>query len=149
MFVHYSTIVTIGLSEVERRLDHVRADLEEWADTAYREGEELRARVGPGGAVAKSVALELGLAEIHRRGVVYPVHWSAVGAGAIFPELRADLVLSQLGPGRTTLTLDGTYDPPMGAVGRFLDRALLGRVAEATVRNWVDRLARAVSSPGG
>jgi hypothetical protein len=51
-----------------------------------------------------------------------------------------------MGHDRTTLTLDGTYDPPLGSVGRILDRAILSRVAEATVRNWVDRLAEAVSS---
>jgi hypothetical protein len=146
VFVHYSTIVPIGISEVERRIDAVRAHLEEWADTAYRSGEELRARVGPGGGIAKSVELQLGIAAVHRRGLVYPVRWTANGSGLIFPELRADLVLSQMGSVQTALTLDGTYDPPFGPVGRILDRAILGRVAEATVRNWVDRLAEAVSS---
>jgi hypothetical protein len=146
LFVHYSTSVPLGLGEVERRLDGIRSELSQWADVAYREGEQLRSRVGPTGTLAKSVAIHVGLAEIHRRGLVYPVHWSAVGAGAIFPELRADLVLSQLGLGETSLPLDGTYDPPLGAVGRMLDRAILGRVAEATVRNWVDRLAGAIIS---
>lgn len=146
MFVHYSTAVDVGLGEVERRLDDLRLHLEEWADTAYRAGEEMKARVGPTGAVAKSVRLHVGRPEIHRRGVVYPIHWSANGGGALFPELRAELVLSSLGLDHTSLILDGTYSPPLGAVGRILDRAVMSRVAEATVRNWVDRLASAIDS---
>jgi len=145
MFVHYSTSVEVGLGQVERRIDDLRSHMEQWADIAYRAGEEMKARVGPTGAVAKSVVLEVGRPEIHRRGVVYPVRWSANGAGALFPDLRAELVLSQLGSDHTTISLDGTYEPPLGAVGRFLDRTLMSRVAEATVRNWVDRLADAVS----
>lgn len=146
MFVHYFTHVPVGLAEVEKRLDEVRADLAEWADIAYREGEELRSRVGPVEGLAKSVSLEIGVAEIHRSGLVYPIRWTAAGAGALFPELNADLALSQLGSSMTSLSLDGTYEPPGGVVGRVADRIVLGRVAEATVRNWVDRLAEAVSS---
>lgn len=146
MFVHYSTHVPVPLSDVEKRLDLVRSDMENWADTAYREGEELRARVGPGGGIAKSVTLHIGMAEIHRRGLVYSIHWTATGTGLLFPELNADLVLSSMGPSMTSLALDGTYDPPMGVIGRAADRIALGRIAEATVRNWVDRLAEAVSS---
>lgn len=146
MFVHYATTVGKGLGEVERRLDDLRSELDQWADVAYREGEKMKARVGPTGSVARSVSLVLGSPEIQRRGIVYPLKWSANGAGALFPDLKADLVLSQMGPNETSISLDGTYQPPMGAVGRMLDRAVMGRVAEATVRNWVDRLAEEISS---
>lgn len=146
MFVHYFTHVPVGLAEVEKRLDQVKGDLAEWADIAYREGEELRSRVGPIEGLAKSVSLEIGVAEIHRSGLVYPIRWTATGAGALFPELNADLALSQMGSSMTSLSLDGTYEPPGGLVGRVADRIVLGRIAEATVRNWVDRLAEAVSS---
>lgn len=144
MFIHYSTHVQVGLAEVEKRLDRVRADLQVWADLAYREGEQLRSKVGPTAGLAKSVSLEIGLAEIHRTGLVYPIKWTAHGAGVLFPELNADLALSQMGPDMTSLALDGTYQPPLGVVGRVADRMILGRVADATVRNWMDRLAEAV-----
>lgn len=147
MFVRYATTVPRPLGEVERRLDDLRANLEVWADVAYREGEMIKARVGPSGSIAKSVSLEMGRPEVQRRGVVYPVRWLANGAGSLFPDLKAELVLSQLGPDQTTMALDGTYDPPLGSVGRLLDRAMMGRVAEATVRNWVDRLAFEITGP--
>lgn len=148
MFVHYSTHVPLGLAEVEKRLDELRSQLQEWADVAYREGEQLRSRVGPVSGLAKSIELEIGLAEIHRSGLVYPIKWTAHGAGALFPELNADLALSQMGSTMTSLSLDGTYEPPLGLVGRVADRMILGRVAEATVRNWMDRLADAVGVNG-
>jgi hypothetical protein len=145
VFVEYSTKVDAGLAQVEKELDQIRANLQEWADIAYREGEQLRARVGPSDSLAREVNLEIGVAEIHSSGLVYPIHWTATGATLLFPELRADLVLSKDGSTRTALTLKGTYQPPLGMLGRIADRAGLGRVAEATVRHWIDRLALALS----
>jgi hypothetical protein len=147
VFIHYFTHVPVNLSVVERRLDGLRANLEEWADVAYREGEELRARVGPAvDGYAKEIRLEIGKAEIHRSGLIYPVKWTAVGAEGLFPRLSAELVLSHVGSDRTKVSFQGTYQPPLGPIGRMVDRVLLGRVAESTVKNWVDRLAEAVSS---
>ncbi len=145
MFVQYTTSIPLGLGTVEKVLARLGGELDDLADIAYREGEELRSRVGPSSVVAKSVTLEIGAPELQRRGLVYPIHWSAVGSEALFPEMRADLILTQNGKQETIVTFSGTYDPPLGAVGRALDRALMGRVAEATVRNWVDRLVSAVT----
>lgn len=145
MFVEYSTTVHATLPNVEKTLDAVRSNLEEWADLAYREGEQLRSRVGPTESLAHDVRLTIGTAEIHRSGLVYPIHWTATGAGLLFPELNADLVLSKSGPRETTLMLRGTYRPPLGALGRLADRVGLSRVAHATVVDWMDRLAEALS----
>jgi hypothetical protein len=146
MFVEYVTTVEVGLSTVEKRLDALRSDLRELADLAYRDGEHLRTKVGPSATVAREVDLDIGMAEIHSVGLVYPVHWTATGATILFPEMKADMILSNSGHGRTKLTFRGNYQPPLGAVGRLADRAGLRHVAEATVANWVDRLAEALSS---
>ncbi len=117
------------------------------ADVAYREGEELRARVGPGaGKLAKEVRLEIGAPEIHRFGLVYPVSWSAVGSETLFPRLNADLIVSHIGPDQTRIIMDGTYQPPLGPLGKVVDRVLLRRVAESTVKTWVDRLADSIAA---
>lgn len=147
MFVHYYTHIPVSLGIVESRLGEVRARLEDWAGVAYRDGEEIHARVGPGpGGYAKEVRLEIGAAEIRRSGVVYPISWTAVGAKGLFPRLTADLVLSHVGRERTKLSLQGTYEPPLGPIGRAIDSTLLNNVAESTVQDWVDRVAAAVSS---
>ena len=147
MFVHYFTYVPLPLGVVEHRLDDLRHALEDWAGVAYREGEELRAKVGPSvGGHAKEVRLVIGTAEIHRTGLVYPISWTAVGASALFPRLTGELVLSHVGPEQTKLLLEATYQPPLGPLGRVVDRVVLGRFAESTVKNWVDRLAEALIS---
>ena len=149
MFVHYYTYVPLPLGVVEHRLDALRDALEDWAGVAYREGEELRAKVGPSvGGHAKEVRLVIGIAEIHRTGLVYPISWTATGAQALFPKLTGELVLSHVGPEQTRLSLEATYQPPMGPLGRVVDRVVLGRFAESTVKNWVDQLAEALTSEG-
>jgi hypothetical protein len=146
MLFQYFTHVPLPLGTVESRIDEVRASLEEWADIAYRDGEELRATVGPGpNSRAKTVRLDIGMAEVRRSGIIYPVTWTAVGASGLFPRLSADLVLSHVGKSRTRVALEGTYDPPLGPIGRAIDRLALRNVAEATIQDWVDRVATAVS----
>jgi hypothetical protein len=147
MFVHYYTDVPVPIADVEHNLDLLRSHLGSWADVAYREGEELRARVGPNeGTLAKEVRLELGIAEIHRSGLVYPISWSATGAGVLFPTLEADLTLSHVGVEQTRISLEGTYEPPLGTLGRVVDRVMLRKVADSTVKSWMDRLAQALTS---
>lgn len=146
MFIEYATRVKAGLADVEKSLDAIRGNLEEWADVAYREGEQLRARVGPSAGLAREVKLEIGIAEIHAYGLVYPVEWTAADAALLFPDLTADLILSSRGARETELTLKGTYQPPLGALGKLADRTVLHRVAVATVKDWMDRLAAALGA---
>lgn len=143
--MHYFTHVPLAVPDVENRLDAVRNNLSQMADVAYREGEQLRARVSPWeDGFAKEVSLELGMAEIRLSGLVYPMTWTASGAGLLFPELKADLMLAHVGPEETRLTVQGTYRPPFGVVGKVADRAILGRYADASVRNWLDQLVEAL-----
>ena len=147
MFVHYFTYVPLPLGVVEHRLDALRDALEDWAGVAYREGEELRAKVGPSVAGhAKEVRLVIGSVEIHRSGLVYSIGWTATGAQALFPKLTGELVLSHVGQEKTKLLLEANYQPPLGPLGRVVDRVVLGRFAESTVKNWVDQLANALNA---
>lgn len=145
MFVSYSTTLPLSIATLEKRLEAVRSNASEMAGVAYREGEELRSEVGPWeSGFAKEVELEIGNAEIHRTGIAFPIKWTATGAEVLFPKLEAELLLAHIGPNTTRFSLEGTYEPPMGVVGKVADRALLGRLAETAVRNWVDRLAGAL-----
>ena len=145
MFVTASGSVELGLAEVESRLLNIRRNMEEWADVAYRRGEKLSSKVGPSRGLAKEVHLDIGMPQILRSGIAYPVKWRAPGATLLFPELVGDLVLSKQGTESTLLTLNGTYEPPLGFVGRVADRAGLHNVADATVRHWLDQLIEALS----
>lgn len=71
---------------------------------------------------------------------ILPMRWRPSSAWPLFPELEADLEVASLGPSRTQLSLNARYTPPLGRLGLMIDRALLHRVAEATVKDFVDRV---------
>ena len=62
--------------------------------------------------------------------------------------LDADLRLAALGEG-TVLTMAGTYRPPLGSLGEALDRAILHRVAAATVRSFLAQVAVQITGQSG
>jgi len=72
---------------------------------------------------------------------VLPLQWSTGAEHSPLPSMEGDLELAPFGPGITHLAMSGRYTPPFGQVGQALDRALLNRVAEATVRDFVRRVA--------
>jgi hypothetical protein len=70
------------------------------------------------------------------------IRWEAAGSGSgLFPVLDADLRLAPTGDHLTLLTLTGAYRPPFGRAGEAVDRAVLHRVAAATVRNFLASMA--------
>jgi len=74
------------------------------------------------------------------------VRWEATGpAGGLFPVLDADIRLAPVGAHATVLTIAGAYRPPLGSVGKALDRALLHRVASATIREFVAQAAARIT----
>ena len=46
----------------------------------------------------------------------------------------------------TQLAISARYEPPFGAIGRLVDRAVLHRVAEATLKDFLDRVGMAVTA---
>ena len=71
---------------------------------------------------------------------ILPMRWKPSSAWPLFPELEADFEVAALGPSRTQLSVNARYTPPLGRLGSIIDRALLHRVAEATVKDFVDRV---------
>lgn len=73
------------------------------------------------------------------RGVL-PLSWRADRGAGLFPAVEAVLELSALSidPPLTQVTLIGSYTPPLGALGDVGDAMMGHRVAEATVRRFVD-----------
>jgi hypothetical protein len=147
VFVYYFAHIDRSFSDTERRLLEMTGGLDGMAAAASRQGEDILARVGLGGEqarVAKTVRLSLGEPVRQPGTTVIPIVWEATGVPALFPRMEADLVLADLGPGLSQLTLQGSYTPPLGFIGRALDKALLHRVAEASVKGFVDQVARAI-----
>jgi len=148
MLVYDFTHVSLPVEDVRHRLFVAVGGLwQHVAEAAYDEGEQLLSRVGPFGPVpglSKSVRLQVGKIRDRGDGFVLPLQWSATGPSELFPVMEADLEVAPLGAGASQLRLSGSYDPPLGAIGRQLDRLLLHQLAEATVRALLSQLVEAL-----
>jgi hypothetical protein len=96
--------------------------------------------------LGKTVTVHVGQPIARGEVTVVPLTWQATNAPGLFPVLSADLEVAALGEDLTQLTLQGRYDPPLGAVGQRIDRLLMHRVAEASVRSFLGHLAERLSA---
>lgn len=148
MFVQYYGMVERPFSDVEADLLSIGDTLAESADVAYRHGEGLLVKIG-GGAVAKTVLLDLRAPARGASTTTLPLEWWATGTPALFPRMEAELTVADMGGSLTQVQFQGNYQPPLGSVGRMLDRAVLHRIAEASVKDFVDRVVGVLSRNGG
>ena len=93
--------------------------------------------------IHKGVQLRLGDApvSITPGRIALPVTWKAEGGPPLFPRMEGILHVEPLTADLTKLTLSASYDPPLGPIGQLLDKAALHHLAEATFRDFLDRLA--------
>jgi len=149
VFVHYFTEIECRIEDAVARVESLRADMATWAGSSYREGERLAGRLtGKPVSLAGLVLFDIGEPEVSAAGHLYPLRWRATGARSLFPLLKAELILADMSE-RVLVSLRGVYEPPMGSLGRLVDRALLSRVADATVKSWVDQLADGIVALSG
>lgn len=145
MFIYYFVHVSRPNDESRRILLRLLDGISEAADIAYRKGESLLMKAGPEpGPVAKTVRLTVGIPLVLEDETVIPLSWQATGVTRLFPKLEAELRLAPVSDRVSKLSLQGSYQPPLGALGEALDRAVLHRVAESTIKHFVDRIGQAV-----
>jgi hypothetical protein len=103
------------------------------------------ARVGVAG-VSKLVRVQVRELSWTDRSAGLALRWEATGVGGgLFPVLDADLTLAPAGDQGTVLRMAGAYRPPLGPLGEALDRAILRRVADATIRSFLARVAAQIT----
>jgi hypothetical protein len=150
VFVGAEAVLQVSFDAARTGL--ARAASGEWlaaaSAEAYGEWTKRLARVGPRGAGwGVSRLVEVRFRDLVTKGnsAVLIVRWEAVGAsGGLFPVLDADITLTPYGSAASLLSLSGAYRPPLGALGAALDRVVLHRVAEATIRGFVSQLGETV-----
>jgi hypothetical protein len=144
--------------QIDRDYDEVRARVRgdprgliaASAGAAYRQGERLSLRLTPlHGMPRFGKTIDVDLAEPYEREdrLVVPMHWWAPGAKRFFPHFDGDLEFAPLGSKTCQITLMGSYDPPLGFVGRHADVLLLHRVAEGSIRSFLVRVSRNLERP--
>jgi hypothetical protein len=106
-------------------------------------------RVGPAGPVAAKLVRVNFLAPVYRGDVMtVGLRWEAVGAAdSLFPVLDANISISPAGDEAARLALAGSYRPPLGRLGAELDRAVMHRVATATMHCLLRSVAEALAQP--
>ena len=119
----------------------------EWSVGLDGDGKQLMAKVGvvvAGIPVYRHVRLEVGSAPelLGDDRIMLPVRWETTGGPPIFPKMEGTLHVEPAGPHETRITLNATYDPPLGRLGALIDRGLMHRLANMTMADFVARLAR-------
>jgi len=155
MFVSAEVLVDLGFPAALAGLaDLARGELPGGvSQAAYGDGLNGLVRVGPLGEVpGMSKLVEVYVLDMVTRGesAVLALRWQAAGRGGrLFPVLDADIWLTPAGEHSARLSLAGVYRPPLGALGAGLDRAVLHRVADATVQSLLARMADVLARPQG
>jgi hypothetical protein len=127
---------------------------EAWLPGVAREaedrGEQLLGEVGfsydDDRRLSKEVHIELGTPHRMSGKTLLPLSWKATGPERLFPSLEADLEIAALGRRRTQLSISARYRPPLGIVGKALDRVRLHRVAEAAIKDFLDRVGEGIGA---
>ncbi len=153
MFAAHEVALNVSFAAAQARLENLARSrgLSDASEAAYQGGLAGLVRVGPLGDLPGASKL------VHVRfldpvysddAMTLALRWEATGVtGGLFPVLDADISLSPAGGQKTRLALAGSYRPPLGRLGAGLDKAILHRIATATIRALLQNVADALASP--
>jgi len=153
MFVTHHITLGTGFRPAQATLANLvhGSGLSGASQSAYEAGLASAIRVGPFGDVpvaSKLVRVRFLDPVYHAEAMTVGLRWEATGiTSGLFPVLDADISLAPEGEQKTRLALTGAYRPPLGRFGAGLDRAILNRVAMATIRALLRSIADAITSP--
>lgn len=154
MFIADEIVFDVDFPAAQARLVNLahRGGLSDASGAAHTDGLSAVIRVGPfGDAAGASKLVRVRFLDPVCRGDVMTLalRWEANGmTGALFPVLDADITLAPAGRQATRLALAGCYRAPLGGLGAGLDKAVLNRVATATIRALLRNVADSLASPG-
>jgi hypothetical protein len=155
VFIEGEVPLAVSFDDARRRLARLALSgtLASASEDAYGQGVTELVRVGPRGAgPAMSKLVEVRFQNLLENDdhAGLAVRWEATGAGgSLFPALDGDITVVPADGQSAMLRLTGSYRPPLGALGTVLDKAILHRVATATIRAFLDLIAAAIDHPLG
>jgi hypothetical protein len=154
MFLRYYVEMDQPATQVEvDLLDSPATWMPALASNALARGEAMLAQVGAGQALAAGPArpvdaadpeIQLGEPVRFPSKLSLPMSWDA--GGHLLPRLEADLELASLGSMRAQLAINGRYQLPTGTDSRISDRLAFHRIAEATIKDFLDQVAVTIAS---
>jgi hypothetical protein len=146
MFAEADLPIELAFPVAKDALDRAMADggLVAESRQAVKDGLVFLMPVGPRGShgPAKEVLVRLLPGRLVDESFVIPMRWEVRGpTGRLFPSLDANIGLVAAGPERSTLSIVGRYEPPLGRLGARADRAGMSRIASATMTALLDEIA--------
>lgn len=131
------------------------AGVENWmpdmARGANGDGEKLLSELGLNLSkrrIGRRIIVEIGAPNAIAGLMFLPIRWRSATEAGLFPTLDGVLELAALGSARTQLGLSANYTPPLGLVGKIADRALFHRIAEVTVKDFLERIGERLQRTG-
>lgn len=95
----------------------------------------------PFGRLARYARMKVASTQIEKDEIVVPLMWHSLEGEALFPTFEGRLRLYRTRDGSNRLELDGHYAPPGGVLGSAADAAAMYAVAQATIEDFVERIA--------
>lgn len=123
----------------------LRRGPESWLPAFLREGDRITAVLAyaqGGRRIERRVEVEAAPVQRFAYGVTVHIRWRAARHAELYPELDGHLRLEPRRPSGTSLRFDARYRPPGGSLGETVDRALMHRVAESSVKDFVAGMSR-------
>jgi hypothetical protein len=152
MFIGAEVRLDVGFTAAQARLANLAHGglLRRASESAHKWGAD-QAQAGPLDTMpgmSRLVKVHVRHLVTREDSAVWALRWETEGAkGALFPVLDADITLTRAGEQATVLAVSGSYRPPLGSLGAGLDRAIMHRVAEATIRAFARQLEAAIVNP--
>jgi hypothetical protein len=92
--------------------------------------------------VSKRVVVTLGEPVKTVTWTVIPLEWKATFPEHLFPKMTGKIELAPVDNAVTRLTVSGMYEPPLGKLGKGLDETVMQGVADATVKELAEAIAK-------
>jgi hypothetical protein len=144
MFLRYFVVIARPVEEIEAAL---AIGAQKWmpalAWKSNGHGQRLLSELGfevGKRRMAKRIEVEIGAMRPMSGVTLLPIRWKAASHAGLFPALDGQLEIAPIGKTKTQLGLSASYEPPLGLLGKVVDRALMHRVAEITVKDFVERI---------
>lgn len=77
---------------------------------------------------------------------VIPLDWKATFPEHLFPSMTGRIEIAPVDKDVSRLTVSGMYEPPLGKLGKQLDETVMQGIAEATVKELADTIAKRIET---
>jgi hypothetical protein len=96
--------------------------------------------------VRKRVVVSIGEPVKTSTWTVVPLDWKATFPEHLFPKMTGRVELAPVEKAVSRLTVSGMYEPPLGKLGKQLDKTVMRGIADATVKELAESIADRISA---